>query len=78
MVQYSKVPKPVNSQKKMVQYSNSAKTCHKSEKGDTILQQSQNLSPARNRLHNTQTEPKPVSSQKKIGQCSNRAKTCQH
>ena len=92
----------------MVQYSNSAKTClqsekfgsilsaktcRESEKGDTILKQSQklspsekdgtilkqckNLSPARKGWYNTQTEPKPVSSQKKMVQYSNRAKTCQ-
>ena len=59
-------PKPVTSQKKMVQYSNSAKTCHESEKGDTILKQSQQLSPVRKGWHNTQTEPKPVTSQKKM------------
>ena len=53
-------PKPVTSQKKMVQYSNSAKTCHQSEK----------------RWYNTQTVPKPVTSQKKMVQYSNRTKTC--
>ena len=85
------VPKPVNSQKKMEQYSNraktclqsekdgsilSAKTCHESEKGDTILKQSQKLSPVRKRWYNTQTEPKPVTSQKKMIQYSNRSQTC--
>ena len=62
----------------MVQYKKHCENRNLSEKDGTILQQSQNLSPDRNRWHNTQTEPKPVSSQKKIGQCSNRAKTCQH
>ena len=62
------MPKPANSQKKMVQYSNSAKTCHESEKGDTIIKQSQQLSPVRKGWHNTQTEPKPVTSQKKMVQ----------
>ena len=68
-------PKPLTSQKKMVQYSNSdktclqsekdgsilsAKTCHESEKGDKILKQSHKLSPVR----------------KKMVEYSNRAKTC--
>ena len=51
-------PKPVTSQKKMEQYSNSAK----------------NRSPVRKRWYNTQTEQKPVNSQKKMVQYSNRAK----
>ena len=67
---------PVTSQKKMVQYSNSAKTCHQSEKDGTILKQSLNLSTVRKRWYNTQTEPKPVNSQKNMVQFSNRAKTC--
>ena len=54
------VPKPANSQKKMLQYSNSAKTCHQAEKDGTILKQFK----------------KPVTSQKKRVQYSNRAKTC--
>ena len=69
----------VTSQKKMVQFSNCAKTClqsekygsilsAESEKGDTILKQSQKLSQVRKRYYNTQTEPKPVSSQKKMVQ----------
>ena len=33
----------------MVQFSNRAKTCHQSEKDGTILKQSQNLSPVRER-----------------------------
>ena len=93
----------VTSQKKMVQFSNCAKTCLQSEKygsilsaesekgdtilkqsqklsqvekGDTILKQSQKLSQVRKRWYNTQTEPKPVSSQKKMVQYSNSAKTC--
>ena len=53
---------------KTCQQSNSAKTCHESEKGDTILKQSQQLSPVRKGWHNTQTEPKPVTSQKKMVQ----------
>ena len=77
----------------MVQYSNSAKTCHQSEKDGTILKQSQNLSPVRKRWYNTETvqkpvtsqktcyhtqiEPKPVSSQKKIVQYSNGVKSRQ-
>ena len=77
-------PKPVTSQKKMVQYSNSAKTCHLSEKDGTILKQSQNLStvkkdgailkqsqnlsPVRKRWYNTQTKTKPVTSQRKMVQ----------
>ena len=76
----------------MVQYSNRAKACHLSEKDGTILKQSQNLSPARKRWYNTQTEPntvtcqrrwcntqtvpKPANSQKKIVQYSIRARTC--
>ena len=85
----------VTSQKKMVQFSNCAKTCLQSEKYgsilsaesekgdtilkqsqklsqvekfDTILKQSQKLSQVRKRWYNTQTEPKPVSSQKKMVQ----------
>ena len=60
----------------MVQYSNRAKTCHRSEKDGTILKQCQNLTTVRKRWHNTQTEPKPDKSQKKMVQYSNRAKTC--
>ena len=41
------MPKPANSQKKMVQYSNRAKICHHLEKDGTILKQCQNLSPVR-------------------------------
>ena len=82
---------PVTSQKKMVQYSNRAKSCHLSEKDGAILKQSQNLitvgkngtilkqiqklSQARKRWYNTQTEPKPVTSQKKMVQYSNKTKT---
>ena len=69
-------PKPANSQKKMVQYSIRAKTCHQSEKCSTILKQSQNLSPVRKRWFNTQTEPRVATSQKKTVQWSNKA-TCQ-
>ena len=85
------VPKPVTSQKKMVQCSNKAKTYHQSEKGGTILKLSQNLSPVRKRCYNTETEQnlssirkrwyntetlqKPVTSQKKMVQYSNRVKT---
>ena len=53
-------PKPANSQKKMVQYSIRAKTCHQSEKCGTILKQSQNLSPVRKRWFNTRTEQRAV------------------
>ena len=60
------VPKPANNQKKMVQYSNRAKTCHQSEKDGAILKQSQNLSPVRKRWYNTQAMPKPVTSQRKM------------
>ena len=70
------VPKPVNSQKKMVQYSNRAKTCHQSEKDGTILKQSQNLTTVKKRWCNSQTLPKPANSQKKMVQYSNRAITC--
>ena len=87
------VPKPANNQKKMVQYSNRAKTCHQSEKDGTILKQRQHLSPVRKRWYNTETEQnlssvrkrwyntetleKPVTSQKKMVPYSNKAKTCQ-
>ena len=54
------MPKPENSQKKMVQYS----------------KQSRNLSPVRKRLYNTQTVPKPANSKKKMVKYSNRAKNC--
>ena len=37
------VPKPANSQKKIVQYSIRARTCHQSEKDGTMLKQGQNL-----------------------------------
>ena len=86
-------PKPVSSQKKMVQYSNIAKTCHKSKKivqyskhiqnQSTVrkrwynTQTEQHLSPVRKRWYNTQTKQKPVTSQKKMEQYSNSAKTCQ-
>ena len=53
------MPKPENSQKKMVQYT----------------KQSRNLSPVRKRRYNTQTVPKPANSQKKMVQYSNREKT---
>ena len=59
-------PKPDNSQKKMVQYSGRAKTCHQSEKDGTILKQSQNLLTVRKRWYNTQIEPKPLTGQKKV------------
>ena len=78
MVQDSQtVPKPVSrtlksmvqfsvpSQKKVIQYSNKAKNCHKSEKDGTILKQSQNLSAVRKRWYNTETVPKPANSQKR-------------
>ena len=61
----------------MVQDSNRAKTCHQSEKDDTILKQSQNLSPVSKTWYNTETVEKPVTSQKKMVQYSNRAKICQ-
>ena len=60
------VPKPANSQKKIVQYSIRARTCHQSEKDGKILKQSQNLSPLRKAWYNTQIELKPVTSQKKM------------
>ena len=53
-------PTPDNSQKKMVQYSNRAKTCHQSEKDGTTFKQGQNLSTDR----------------KKMVQYLNRGKTC--
>ena len=55
MVQFSKVPKPVSSQKKVSQF---RKRWYNSEKDGTILKHSQNLSPVRKRWCNTQTEPK--------------------
>ena len=64
--------KPVTSQKKMVQYWNSAKTCHQPKK---MAQYSNRVSAVRKRSYNTQTEPKHVNSQKKMVQYSNRAKT---
>ena len=83
-------PKPDYSQKKMVQYSNSAKTCHQSEKDGTILKQGktchqsekdgtilkqcQNLSPVRKRWYNTQTGSKTVIIEKKAVQYSSRTK----
>ena len=70
------VPKPANSQKKMVQYSNRAKTFNQSGKYGTILKQGQNLSPVRKRWYDTQTESKLVTSQKKMVQYLNSAKTC--
>ena len=59
----------------MVQYSNTAKICHQSEKDSTILKQSQNL---KTEKYGTilNTKPKPVTSQKKMVQYSNMAKTC--
>ena len=89
---YTQTKQPITSQKKMVQYSNRAKTFHQSEKDGTILKQGQNLSPVRKRWYNTQTGPKPVKGQKrwyytqtkpkpdnrrkKIVQYSNRSKIC--
>ena len=61
----------------MVQYSNRAKTCRRSEKDGTILKQSQTLSPVRKRWYNTQTVPKPANSQKKIVEYSISSRTCQ-
>ena len=60
------VQKPVTSQKKMVQYSNRAKTCQESKKDGAILKKCKNLSAVRKRWYNTQTELKPVTSQKKM------------
>ena len=71
------VPKPANSQKKIVQYSIRARTCQQSEKDGKILKQSQNLSPVRKAWYKTETVQKPVTSQKKMEQYSNRARTCQ-
>ena len=65
MVQYSNSAKTWHQLEKMVQYSNSAKTWYQSEKACTILKQSKNLSPVRKRWSNTQTGPKPANSQKK-------------
>ena len=62
----------------MVQDSNRAKTCHQSEKDDTMLKHSQNLSPVSKTWYNTETVEKPVTSEKKMVQYSNRAKTCHH
>ena len=85
------VPKPANSPKKILQYSNRAKTCHHSEKdvkystrakacqkSKKMVQFSNrtNLSPVRKRWYNTQTGPKPFTSQKKMVQYSNRDKIC--
>ena len=67
-------PKPVASQKKLVQYSNSAKTCHQSEKDGTILKQCQNLITARKRLCNSQKEQNCHQSEKDgtiLKQCQN-------
>ena len=79
------VRKPVTSQKKMVQFSNCAKTClqsekygsilsAESEKGDTILKQSQKLSQVRKRWYNTQTDKTCQQSEKDgtiLKQCQN-------
>ena len=73
---YTQTKQPITSQKKMVQYSNRAKTFHQSEKDGTILKQGQNLSPVRKRWYNTQTGTKSVTSQKKMVQYSNSAKSC--
>ena len=75
----------------MVQDLNRAKTCHQSEKDDTIPKQRQNLSTVKTRWcnsqteltyrqsekrwYNTQTGPKPVTSQIKMVRYSNSAKT---
>ena len=59
----------------MVQYSNKAKSCSRSEKDGTILKQGQYLSTSRKKMVNTQTE-QHVTSQKKMVQFSNCAKTC--
>ena len=56
-------PKPVKSQKKMVQFSNRTNV-YQSENDGTILKQGQNLSPVRKRWYNTQTEPNTVTCQK--------------
>ena len=49
-------PTPDNCQKKMVQYSNRAKTCHQSEKDGTTFKQGQNLSRVKKGWCNSQTE----------------------
>ena len=54
------------SQKKIVQYSNRAKTCQQSEKDGTILKHSQNLSQVKKDSTILKTHPKPVNSQKKM------------
>ena len=60
------VPKPANSQKKIVQYSIRTRTCHQSEKDGTMLKQGQNLSRVKKGWCNTQIELKPGTSQKKM------------
>ena len=57
---YTQTKQPVTSQKKMVQYSNRAKTCQLSEKVRTKLERSQNLIIVRKRWYNTRTEQRAV------------------
>ena len=77
---YTQTKQPVTSQKKMVQYSNRAKTCQLSDKVRTKLERSQNLIIVRKRWYNTPTGSKTVISKKnlKTPQYSNRTKWIHH
>ena len=79
MVNTQTLPKPDNSQKTMVQYSNRAKACHLSEKDGTILKQSQNLIKVGKKVqysNRSKTCHRPEKDGTILKQCSNRAKTC--
>ena len=68
------MPKPVTSQKKVIQYSNKTKNCHQSQKDGTIVKKSQNLSPVRKRCKILKQIPNFYQSEKDgtiLKQCKN-------
>ena len=70
------VPKPANSQKKMVQYSNRTKLSPVRKRWYNT-ETAPKPANSQKRWYNTQSGPKPVTSQKKMVKDSNRANTCQ-
>ena len=70
------VPKPANSHKNMVQYSNRAKPFHQSGKYGTILKQGQNLSTKREKMVQYRNSAKTCHLSEKDGTKRNIGKTC--
>ena len=70
-----KPPKPVTSQKKMLQYTNRAKTCHQSEKDVKYSTRAKTCQQSK-KDGTILKQNNPVTSQKKMVQNSNSAQTC--